>query len=71
MLQQNKYGFSDDVQPKIEFGKGLTPMIIKEISDIKNEPRWMLDYRLDSYKIFLEKNDLTWGADLSLSLIHI
>ena len=65
MLQQNKYGFSDDVQPKIEFGKGLTPMIIKEISDIKNEPRWMLDYRLDSYKIFLEKNDLTWGADLS------
>ena len=65
MLQQNKYGFSDDVKPKIEFGKGLTPMIIKEISDIKNEPRWMLDYRLDSYKIFLEKNDLTWGADLS------
>ena len=65
MLQQNKYGFSDDVKPKIEFGKGLTPMIIKEISEIKNEPRWMLDYRLDSYKIFLEKNDLTWGADLS------
>ena len=65
MLQQNKYGFSDDVKPKIEFGKGLTPMIIKEISQIKDEPRWMLDYRLDSYKIFLDKNDLTWGADLS------
>ena len=65
MLQQNKYGFSDDVKPKIEFGKGLTPMIIKEISQIKDEPRWMLDYRLESYKIFLEKNDLTWGADLS------
>ena len=55
MLQQNKYGFSDDVKPKIEFGKGLTPMIIKEISQIKDEPRWMLDYRLDSYKIFLDK----------------
>ena len=65
MLQQNKYGFSDDVKPKIEFGKGLTPMIIKEISQIKDEPRWMLGYRLESYKIFLEKNDLTWGADLS------
>ena len=65
MLQQNKYGFSDDVKPKIEFGKGLTPMIIREISQIKDEPRWMLDYRLDSYKIFLDKNDLTWGADLS------
>ena len=65
MLQQNKYGFSDNVKPKIEFGKGLTPMIIREISKIKNEPRWMLDYRLESYKIFLDKNDLTWGADLS------
>ena len=65
MLQQNKYGFSDNVKPKIEFGKGLTPMIIKEISELKKEPRWMLDYRLNSYGIFLDKPDLTWGADLS------
>ena len=67
MLQQTdyKYGFSDDIKPKIEFEKGLTPMVIKEISALKNEPKWMLDYRLNSYKIFLEKPDLTWGADLS------
>ena len=60
-----KYGFSDDVKPKIEFDKGLTPMVIRQISDLKNEPRWMLDYRLDSYKVFLDKSNLTWGADLS------
>ena len=67
MLQQAdyKYGFSDDVKPKIEFDKGLTPMVIKQISELKEEPKWMLDYRLNSYKIFLEKADLTWGADLS------
>ena len=67
MLQQAdyKYGFSDDVKPKIEFDKGLTPMVIKQISELKDEPKWMLDYRLNSYKIFLEKADLTWGADLS------
>ena len=67
MLQQTdyKYGFSDDIKPKIEFDKGLTPMVIKQISDLKNEPRWLLDYRMESYKIFLEKNDLTWGADLT------
>ena len=68
MLQQQtdyKYGFVDDIKPKIEFEKGLTPMVIKQISDLKKEPRWMLDYRLNSYKIFLEKPDLTWGADLS------
>ena len=61
-----KYGFSDDVKPKIEFDKGLTPMVIRQISDLKNEPRWMLDYRLDSYKVFLDKSNLTWGEDLSL-----
>ena len=65
MLDSYRYGFSDDVKPKIQFDKGLTPMIIKQISDLKDEPRWMLDYRLDSYKIFLEKNDLSCGADLS------
>ena len=65
MLDGYKYGFSDDVKPKVEFDKGLTPMAIREISNLKEEPRWMLDYRLDAYKVFLEKSDLTWGADLS------
>ena len=65
MLNDYKYGFSDDVKPKVEFDKGLTPMAIRQISDLKKEPRWMLDYRLDSYKVFLDKSNLTWGADLS------
>ena len=65
MLDNYMYGFSDDVKPKVQFDKGLTPETIRQISDLKDEPRWMLDYRLDSYRIFLEKNDLSWGADLS------
>ena len=65
MFDSYEYGFSDDVKPKIQFDKGLTPMVIKTISDLKDEPRWMLDYRLGSYNTFMEKNDLSWGADLS------
>ena len=65
MLDGYKYGFSDDVKPKVEFDKGLTPMAIREISNLKDEPSWMLDYRLDAYKVFLKKTDLSWGADLS------
>ena len=65
MFDSYEYGFSDDVKPKIQFDKGLTPMVIKTISDIKDEPRWMLDYRLGSYNAFLDKNDLSWGADLA------
>ena len=67
MLQQTdyKYGFSDDIEPKIQFDKGLSPIVIRQISDLKDEPRWLLNYRIDAYKIFLQKSDLTWGADLS------
>ena len=67
MLQQTdyKYGFSDDIEPKIQFDKGLSPIVIRQISELKDEPSWLLDYRLNSYKIFLEKSDLSWGADLS------
>lgn len=45
--------------------KGLTEDIIKEISREKNEPQWMLDYRLASLRIYKEKPIPTWGADLS------
>ena len=67
MLQQTdyKYGFSDDIEPRIQFDKGLSPMVIKQISGLKDEPRWLLDYRMKAYKIFLDKSDLSWGADLS------
>ena len=67
MLQQSdyKYGFSDDIEPKVQLDKGLTPMAIRQISDLKDEPKWLLDYRIKAYKIFLQKSDLTWGADLS------
>ena len=35
MLQQSdyKYGFSDDIEPKVQFDKGLTTMAIRQISD--------------------------------------
>lgn len=60
-----KYGFSDDVTPKLQFDEGLSREVVQEISTIKNEPKWMTDIRLDSYEVFRDKPDLDWGADLS------
>ena len=37
-----------------------------EISKMKNEPQWMLDFRLRSYEIFMKKPMPTWGGDLSV-----
>jgi len=45
--------------------KGLTNDIIREISNEKNEPAWMLEYRLKSLEIYKSKPIPTWGADLS------
>ncbi|GAB6107194.1 Fe-S cluster assembly protein SufB [Fusibacter bizertensis] len=45
--------------------KGLTEDIIRDISREKNEPEWMLAYRLKSLEIYKSKPIPTWGADLS------
>ncbi len=50
---------------KKELPKGLNQSIIKEISKIKDEPKWMLDFRLDSYKNFSKLSNPCWGPDLS------
>jgi len=44
---------------------GLSEKIIRKISKLKNEPAWMLQKRLDSYKIFKDLKMPTWGPDLS------
>ena len=60
-----KYGFSMPDKPVFKAKKGLTEETIRQISAIKNEPKWMTDFRLKSYKVFLEKKMPTWGGDLS------
>lgn len=58
-------GFSDDIEPVLTFGLGLDEEKVREISKIKNEPEWMLDYRLKAYEHFVNAPMPTWGADLS------
>lgn len=60
-----KYGFSMKENYKFKAKKGLSENIVKEISMMKNEPGWMTDFRLNAYKLFMEKPMPTWGPDLS------
>ena len=59
------YDFKDEDVSVFKTPKGLNEDIVREISAIKNEPEWMLEYRLKSLKCFLEKPMPTWGVDLS------
>lgn len=44
---------------------GLSERVIREMSAMKGEPKWMLDFRLAALKMFLAKPMQPWGADLS------
>ena len=50
---------------KIIREKGLSSKVIKKISALKNEPEWMLNIRLNAYKVFLKLKNPKWGPDLS------
>ncbi len=60
-----QYGFHDDVEPVFKPAKGLSHELIDQISDLKNEPDWMRQFRHEALDIFWSKPMPTWGADLS------
>ncbi len=60
-----KYGFSMPNNYEFRAEKGLTKQTVTQISLMKNEPEWMLEFRLKAYDIFLQKPMPTWGGDLS------
>ncbi len=60
-----KYGFKDEDVSIVKTDIGLNEDIIRQISKLKNEPEWMLEYRLKSYKAFLKLPLPKFGPDLS------
>src|ERR671918_78551 len=65
-LDTYKYGFRDPEEYFFKTPrKGIDPEIVAMISKHKNEPEWMLEFRLKALDSFLEKPTPTWGGDLS------
>ncbi len=58
--QPYKYGFYTEIE-KEEFPKGLNENIIKLISQKKNEPSFLLEFRLKSYKQWLKMKTPIWA----------
>ena len=56
---KNKFTFRSKTE------KGLTEEIVRQISAEKDEPEWMLESRLKALKIFNEKENPSWGPDIS------
>ena len=60
-----KYGFKDKDVSILKTDIGLNEDIVRQISKLKNEPEWMLEYRLKSYKAFKKLPLPNFGPDLS------
>lgn len=60
-----KYGFHDEDISVYKTGKGLSEEVIRNISQKKQEPSWMLEYRLQAFHQFEKMPLQNWGPDLS------
>jgi len=59
-VDQYKYGFVTDIESE-KAPKGLSEDIVRFISLKKNEPEWMLRWRLDAYRRWLTMSEPTWS----------
>ena len=62
-VEEYQYGFHDPTDKYVFVSrKGLDVDMVRQISGMKNEPKWMLDYRLEALDIFFEKPLPNWGG---------
>jgi Fe-S cluster assembly protein SufB len=64
-----KYGFHDKEDYIFKSGRGLTEEIVTKISTMKNEPEWMLKFRLRALDLFRKKPMPTWANSELLNSI--
>ena len=62
-LSRYQLGWSDEEDYVFKPKKGLNDDIITEMSWLKGEPEWMLDFRLKSHRRFERRPRPTWGGD--------
>ena len=60
-----QFGFKDPETYVFKSRLGLDREIVEQISAMKGEPEWMLEFRLKAFEHFQERPMPTWGGDLS------
>lgn len=64
-ISDYQYGFIDKDVSVFRAEKGLTEEVVRDISRRKEEPQWMLDFRLKSLAQFYKMSTPMWGGDLT------
>ena len=64
-LEEYRYGWKSPETYVYKAPKGLSEEVVRQISAFKNEPEWMLEFRLRALRHFLQRPMPNWGPDLS------
>ena len=64
-MPEYKYDFKDPENYVYREKNGLREEVVRNISNMKKEQAWLMDFRLKALKVFLSKKMPVWGADLS------
>jgi Fe-S cluster assembly protein SufB len=64
-IGEYKYGFRDPATYVFKTRKGLDREVVEQISAMKEEPEWMLEFRLKALDHFMKRPMPTWGGDLA------
>jgi Fe-S cluster assembly protein SufB len=67
----NKYDFVTPTTGIFKARKGLNSNIVAEISEMKQEPAWMRDFRLRSLEVFDSKPMPRWGGNIGIDFQDI
>ena len=63
-INRNIYDIKNKDEYDFKIKKGLTKEIIEEISDQKNDPDWMREFRLKALEVYNKLELPTWGPSL-------
>ncbi len=64
-IDRSMYDFRYGEEGFYKVKEGLTPDIVRQISEEKHDPEWMLDFRLRSLEIYNGMKAPEWGPDIS------
>jgi len=64
-ISDYQYGFSDPDGSVFKTQQGLNEEVVRQISSMKQEPEWMLSFRLKALKHYRQRPMPGWGADIS------
>ena len=67
----NKYDFRTESKAVFKARKGVDADIVNQISEMKNEPEWMREYRLKGLEIFQSKPMPKWGGGIDIDFQDI